>query len=211
MTQCLLLAVGGNFLNPYSDLSASMRHGVSSALRHLQLSLVAASSLYSTAPVGCPGRQPRYLNAVLLCRCKVAPAKLLRGLKRIEREAGRRARGINAPRPLDFDILDLGGRVMGWPRRSMRLVQSSRPGVKRSGRARREPRAWLTLPHPELHRRRFVLQPLAEVAPHWQHPVLKVTVRRLLARLPRRPGEIERTLDSSWLSCEVGANLHGQG
>ncbi len=210
MTQRLLLAIGGNSPILYSDLIRELGQSVSCALFDMRLSLIAASSLYSTAPLGCPGRQPRYLNAVLLCDSSLPPAQLLRGLKKSEKLAGRRVRGINAPRPLDLDIIDLGGRVTGWPTRGRSPRPKNRFGIKRIGKVHREPRAWLTLPHPALHKRRFVLEPLAEVAPHWHHPVLKVPVSRLLARLPRRPGEIQRTLDSRWLSCEVTQNVQVQ-
>jgi 2-amino-4-hydroxy-6-hydroxymethyldihydropteridine diphosphokinase len=82
----------------------------------------------------------------------------------LERKAGRRAGRPQGPRPLDIDILDYGGRRLGWP-----------------GRGRR--RARLVLPHPEAHRRAFVLVPLAQVAPHWRHPVLGASARALLDRL----------------------------
>jgi 2-amino-4-hydroxy-6-hydroxymethyldihydropteridine diphosphokinase len=70
------------------------------------------------------------------------------------------------PRPLDIDVLDLGGRRLNWPAR----------GRKRRG---------LVLPHPLLHERAFVLIPLLEVAPHWSHAVLGVRAKTLLARLGR--------------------------
>jgi 2-amino-4-hydroxy-6-hydroxymethyldihydropteridine diphosphokinase len=92
---------------------------------------------------------------------------LLRLLKRLERRAGRRTTPPLQPRPLDIDILDLGGRRLNWPAR----------GRKRRG---------LVLPHPLLDRRAFVLIPLLELAPHWSHPVLGVPAKTLLARLGRR-------------------------
>jgi 2-amino-4-hydroxy-6-hydroxymethyldihydropteridine diphosphokinase len=219
MTQCLLIAIGGNLSIANNSLIDDVRHGASWVLRQLRLSSITASSLYSTAPQGGRGRQPRYVNAVIRCRCAAAPAEILRVFKRAERRAGRRAAGINASRPLDIDIIDLGGRVIGWPmhrpnpppggRKDQVAPRSNKPRSKNprpklGGATRRSPRAWLSLPHPEMHRRRFVLEPLAEVAPHWHHPVLKVAVRTLLARLPRRPGEIKRALDSQWLSCDFG-------
>ena len=103
-------------------------------------------------PLG-PGRQAPYLNAVLLLEAHLAPAALLRLLKRIERRAGRRFGPHWGPRCLDIDILDYGGRRLGWP-------------------PRRRERGRLILPHPEMHRRAFVLVPLLEIAPHWRHPVL---------------------------------------
>ena len=114
----------------------------------------ASSRVYATAPLG-PGRQAPYLNAVLLIEANIAPAALLRLLKRIERRAGRRL-----------------GRV------GDRAVSTSTSWTMAAGawagrRARRE-RGRLILPHPEMHRRAFVLVPLLEIAPHWRHPVLGV-------------------------------------
>jgi 2-amino-4-hydroxy-6-hydroxymethyldihydropteridine diphosphokinase len=89
---------------------------------------------------------------------------LLRLLKQLERRAGRLTTRTWSQRPLDIDILDYGGRRMGWP-------------------VRRRERSRLILPHPELHARAFVLMPLRDVAPHWRHPVLGLQVNRLLAQL----------------------------
>jgi 2-amino-4-hydroxy-6-hydroxymethyldihydropteridine diphosphokinase len=89
---------------------------------------------------------------------------MLRLLKRIERRAGRRLGRRWGPRPLDIDILDYRGTRIGWPPR------------------RREP-GRLILPHPEMHRRVFVLVPLLEIAPHWRHPILGLGARALLSHL----------------------------
>jgi 2-amino-4-hydroxy-6-hydroxymethyldihydropteridine diphosphokinase len=145
--------------------------------------LVKVSSFFSTAPVG-PGRQPRYLNAVALAEPGLAPGALLRLAKRIERRAGRRFGPNSAARPLDIDILDYGGR---------RLRGADRPRAR--GR--------LILPHPELHARAFVLQPLLQVAPAWRHPVLGLSAKTLLARLTRatRAG-VRQALDLACNPCD---------
>ena len=114
------------------------------------------SSLYETAAVGPP--QPDYLNAVVVVQTSLEPVELLECLRSLERAAGRERRERWGPRTLDADLLLYGERVV------------EEPG--------------LMVPHPELHRRRFVLEPLAEVAPWAVHPVLARTVDELLLQLP---------------------------
>jgi 2-amino-4-hydroxy-6-hydroxymethyldihydropteridine diphosphokinase len=124
------------------------------------------------------GRQADYLNAVILLEAKVGPAALLRLIKQLERRAGRRFGPHWGPRSLDIDVLDFGSQRIGWP-----------PEQRRQ-------RGRLILPHPEMHKRAFVLVPLLEVEPHWRHPVLGIGARSLLARLGRRARfDVRRALD----------------
>ena len=102
---------------------------------------------------------------VIAVKGSVAPAQLLRMAKRIEWAAGRRSGVRWGPRPLDIDLLDYAGRQINVG-----------DGKRVAGR--------LVLPHPEMHRRGFVLVPLAQVAPHWRHPVSGMTARSLIARRP---------------------------
>lgn len=119
--------------------------------------VVEVSSLYETEPVGYKD-QGWFLNGVLETSTGLAPRALMRGLSAIELEIGRR-RGIkDGPRAIDLDILFFGDLVMDAPE--------------------------LTIPHPRLHLRRFVLAPLAELAPGLVHPVLKKTAAQLLDELP---------------------------
>jgi 2-amino-4-hydroxy-6-hydroxymethyldihydropteridine diphosphokinase len=121
--------------------------------------VVACSSLYETEPVGYLD-QPAFLNAALALETELEPLPLLHALLSIERELGRdRSRGLpKGPRTLDLDLLLLGDAIVAGEE--------------------------LTLPHPALARRRFVLTPLAEIAPHLRHPQLKQTMTDLLAQLP---------------------------
>ncbi len=121
--------------------------------------VVARSSLYETEPVGYH-EQPAFLNAVVALETDLEPLPLLRGLLSIEAEMGRdRSQGTpKGPRTLDLDLLLLGDRV----------VEDED----------------LTLPHPALAQRRFVLAPLAEIAPELRHPVRGETIAELLAQLP---------------------------
>jgi 2-amino-4-hydroxy-6-hydroxymethyldihydropteridine diphosphokinase len=119
----------------------------------------ACSSLYETEPVGFHD-QPAFLNAVLALETELEPLPLLHALLAIERELGRdRGQGVpNGPRTLDLDLLLMGDTV---------IVGEE-----------------LTLPHPALVCRRFVLAPLAEIAPQLRHPQCNQTIAELLALLP---------------------------
>jgi 2-amino-4-hydroxy-6-hydroxymethyldihydropteridine diphosphokinase len=119
------------------------------------------SALWQTAPVDCPPGSPLFVNAVvaLLPRELETPESLLTALQNLEREFGRRPKKIlNEARPLDLDLIAFGTQARAT--------------------------ASLTLPHPRAHERRFVLQPLSEIAPELILPCQSKTVARLLAGLP---------------------------
>jgi len=124
------------------------------------LRVVRISSFYRTDPVG-RADQPEFENAVAEVSWRGTPRALLSALKRIEKRLGRVDRGVNGPREIDLDILDFEGVVRAGP----------------------DP----TLPHPRMAERRFVLAPLAEIAPAWRHPVTGQSAEELLAGVPARP------------------------
>jgi len=121
--------------------------------------VVRVSSFIETKPVGGPP-QGDFLNGVVEIETTLAPRELLNRLQEIENALGR-VRGERwGPRTMDLDILLYGGEIV------------------------REPD--LVIPHPLMHERRFVLGPLAEIAPGVRHPVLRKTMKDLLERL--KPG-----------------------
>jgi 2-amino-4-hydroxy-6-hydroxymethyldihydropteridine diphosphokinase len=134
------------------------------------ISVVAVSDIYKTKAIG-QTQQPAYSNAVALIATSLPAPALLRRLKQIEREAGRRGGRPWGARTLDLDILDYKGLVRNWP-----LGLSKQPS--RTGS--------LVLPHAFLQERPFVLRPLLDVAPNWRHPGLKMNARTLWKRLANR-------------------------
>ena len=119
---------------------------------------VVAASVYETEPVGCAAETPPFLNTVVEFETDLQPQSLLEQCQLFEQLLGRpREHGRNEPRAIDLDLLYCGDVVMNEPA--------------------------LTLPHPRLHQRRFVLQPLAEIQPGLVIPGLGKTAAQLLASL----------------------------
>jgi 2-amino-4-hydroxy-6-hydroxymethyldihydropteridine diphosphokinase len=140
------------------DPRANLRDAVERIARLAKV--VRVSSFYFSEPVGF-SRQPRFTNAVAQIAWRGTPEGLLSRVRTIERRLGRTPSFRNGPRVIDIDVLDFGGEV----------------------RERPDP----VLPHPRLSERRFVVAPLAEIAPRWRHPVTRLSAREILAKLPRRP------------------------
>ena len=119
------------------------------------------SSLWQTSPVDCPPDSPKFVNAVvgLVPRKNETPESLLKKLRELEQAFGRKPKAVlNEPRPLDLDLIAFGNDTRNSPE--------------------------LILPHPRAHLRRFVLQPLSEIAPELILPGQGKTVSELLAGLP---------------------------
>ena len=127
------------------------------------------SSFYETEPVEFT-EKPWFLNCVVALETSQTPQQLMTTILRIEQEMGRRREQKKGPRSIDIDIL------LFWDAMGDAVINSEE----------------LTLPHPAMHQRRFVLEPMAEIAPDVIHPILSKTIRELLDTLP--PGQMVRKL-----------------
>jgi 2-amino-4-hydroxy-6-hydroxymethyldihydropteridine diphosphokinase len=150
----ILIGVGGNLASPGWGQPREMLAAALAALAAEGVEIVARSSWYRSEPVP-PADQPWFVNAVAVVETRLGAAELLALMQRIEARFGRVRGARNAARTVDLDLLDYRG---------VEIATSE-----------------LSLPHPRLHLRRFVLQPLAEIAPLWRHPLYGATARQLLA------------------------------
>jgi 2-amino-4-hydroxy-6-hydroxymethyldihydropteridine diphosphokinase len=129
--------------------------------------LLSVSSIYETQPVDVPD-QPWFLNCVAAIETEKTPRELLQLALQVEATMGRLRMRDKGARKIDIDIVLFGDRVVNEP--------------------------GLTIPHPAMHHRRFVLEPLVEIGPEIRHPELGKTARELLAALDRGPSAAGQTV-----------------
>ena len=163
----ILIGIGGNLESARYGPPRDTLSAALAALTAERIRILTRSGWYRTEPVP-QSDQPWFVNAVVSLATELSAKDLLTVLQTTERHFGRIRGEPNGPRILDLDILDYQGEVMNATS--------------------------LVLPHPRLHERRFVLMPIAEIAPDWRHPILGLTAAQLLARLSSEQ-QIER------LSC----------
>jgi 2-amino-4-hydroxy-6-hydroxymethyldihydropteridine diphosphokinase len=138
------------------DRAKNLRDAIA-ALGNSGASVVSVSSVYETEPVDYLD-QPWFLNCAVEAETELAALELLQAVRGIEAQMGSKRPIAKGPRLIDIDILLYGNEIVDTPE--------------------------LQVPHPRMHLRRFVLEPLAQIAPNAQHPVSRLSISELLARTP---------------------------
>jgi len=153
LNDVVVVALGSNLPGAHDSVESLLEAALES-LQAAGLRMIARSSWWRSAAWPDPS-QPSYLNGVALVQTDLIPRETLDALHAVERQFGRMRVQPNAPRTLDLDLIAHGRAVLHEP--------------------------GLTLPHPRAHERRFVMGPLAEIAPGWSHPTLGETAEDLAA------------------------------
>lgn len=162
----IYIGIGANLPSPRHGPPLATCRAAVAAIAEQGVTVVERSRWYRSLPVP-PSDQPPFINGVVAVSTALAPPALLALLHGVEADFGRTRTVRNAARLLDLDLLAYDDRVS-------------------------DAAAGVALPHPRLHERAFVLRPLAELAPHWRHPVTGVSIGDLVAALP--PGQYAEPL-----------------
>tara|TARA_A100001011_G_scaffold367930_1_gene421749 strand:+ start:414 stop:929 length:516 start_codon:yes stop_codon:yes gene_type:complete len=154
----IYLNIGSNLSSIYGDKVYNLAKTIS-FLRTLKINILAVSDIYETPSY--PNKSfPKFVNISVKMKSLIKPIELFKRIKIIEKKIGRLKSQKNHPRVCDIDIIDYNGVVFN--------------------------RNHIQLPHPRLHQRNFVLYPLKDVSPQWQHPIFKKKIDYYINQLNQK-------------------------
>ena len=154
--QKIIIGIGGNIKSEDGDhpIKVAMK-----AIRYLEdysINITNQSSWYETEPIP-KSDQPNFFNCIVFAKTVLNELDVLNSLHEIEYRLGRRRTLVNGARVIDLDLIDYSNKIL----KNKEIV----------------------IPHPRAHQRRFVMEPLAELDKNWIHPVLKINIKKILAKL----------------------------
>ena len=154
--QKIIIGIGGNIRSEDGDHPIKVAMKAIRFLKDYSINITNQSSWYETEPIP-KSDQPNFFNCIVFAKTILNELDVLNALHEIEYRLGRRRTLVNEARVIDLDLIDYSNKIL----RNKEIV----------------------IPHPRAHQRRFVMEPLAELDKNWIHPVLKINIKKILAKL----------------------------
>ena len=154
--QKIIIGIGGNIKSNDGFHPIIVAKKAINLLKNYSIEITEQSSWYETEPIP-KSDQPNFFNCVVFANTKLNELDVLNSLHLIEHEFGRIRKKVNESRVIDLDLIDYSNKI---------LTNDE-----------------ITIPHPRAHKRRFVMEPLAELNPNWVHPILKTNVCKILKKI----------------------------
>ena len=154
--QKIIIGIGGNIKSNDGSHPVIVAKKAINLLKNYSIEITDQSSWYETEPIP-KSDQPNFFNCVVFANTKLNELDVLNSLHLIEHEFGRIRKKVNESRVIDLDLIDYSNKI---------LTNEE-----------------ITIPHPRAHKRRFVMEPLAELNPNWVHPILRKNVFQILKKI----------------------------
>ena len=154
--QKIIIGIGGNIKSEDGDHPIKVAMKAIRFLKDYSINITNQSSWYETEPIP-KSDQPNFFNCIVFAKTTLKELDVLKSLHEIEYRLGRKRILVNEPRAIDLDLIDYSNKIL----RNKEII----------------------VPHPRAHKRRFVMEPLAELDKNWVHPVLKLNINEILKSL----------------------------
>ena len=156
MPQKIIIGVGGNIKSDEGSHPIHVAMKAINSLENYSIQVIEQSSWYESEPIP-KSNQPNFFNCIVFANTILNELDVLKVLHKIEHTLGRRRKKVNEPRVIDLDLIDYSNKILSNEE--------------------------IIIPHPRAHKRRFVMEPLAELDPNWVHPILKTDVSKILKKI----------------------------